>query len=118
MLLSVAIRLTMFLQSQYLNQLTDSARRATVLSFRGLAVNVGYGLMSLGFAAAVAGLDRAGGGSSAPAGVTESFRAVLGWLPWYFAIVVVAFTLWARRLVGRDPRTSLASGSVAAHTDG
>ena len=118
MLLSVAIRLTMFLQSQYLNQLTDSARRATVLSFRGLAVNVGYGLMSLGFAAAVAGLDRAGGGSSAPAGVTESFRTVLGWLPWYFAIVAVAFTLWACGLVGRDPRTSIASGSVTAHTDG
>lgn len=55
MLLSLTMRMVVFLQSHYLNQLVASERRATVLSFRGLAVNVSYGLMSLAFAAAVAG---------------------------------------------------------------
>jgi len=104
MLLSVALRLVVFLQSYYLNQLVDSAQRATVLSFRGLAVNVGYGLMSLGFAAAVAGIDRSSSGGPAPGLAAESFRTVLGWLPWYFLIVAVVFTVWARRLVGRVAR--------------
>jgi len=109
MLLSVALRLVVFLQSHYLNQLVDSAQRATVLSFRGLAVNVGYGLMSLGFAAAVAGIDQSSSGP-APGLAAESFRTVLGWLPWYFLIVALVFTLWARGLVGRNPLTSFASG--------
>lgn len=105
MLLSVALRLVVFLQSHYLNQLVDSAQRATVLSFRGLAVNVGYGLMSLGFAAAVAGIERSSS-EPAPGLAAESFRTVLGWLPWYFLIVAVVFTVWARRLVGSDPRAT------------
>lgn len=98
MLLSVALRLVVFLQSHYLNQLVDSSQRATVLSFRGLAVNVGYGLMSLGFAAAVAGLEQAGGDTAAAGSVGEPFRVVLTCLPWYFAIAAVGFMLWARRL--------------------
>jgi MFS family permease len=98
MLLSVALRLVAFLQSHYLNQLTDSARRATVLSFRGLAVNIGYGLMSLGFAAAVAGIERSG--SADPTAGADSFRAVLAFLPWYFALAAVVFFVWSRRLVG------------------
>jgi MFS family permease len=99
MLLTVALRMVMFLQSHYLNRLVDSGRRATVLSFRGLAVNVGYGLMSLGFAAAVAGLDRAGG-TAAAAGDMVSFRTVVGLLPWYFAVVCAVFVVWARRWFG------------------
>ena len=95
MLLTVALRLVMFLQSHYLNQLVDSARRATVLSFRGLAVNVGYGLMSLGFSATVAGLDR--GGGMVADGDMASFRTVVGLLPWYFAAAGAVFVVWARR---------------------
>ena len=53
MLLSLSMRLLMFLQSHYLNQLVDSKHRATVLSFRGLAVNISYGFMSIAFAVAV-----------------------------------------------------------------
>ena len=99
MLLTVALRMVMFLQSHYLNQLVDSGRRATVLSFRGLAVNVGYGLMSLGFAAAVAGLDRAGV-ATATDGEMGSFRMVMGLLPWYFAAACAVFVVWARRCSG------------------
>jgi MFS family permease len=95
LLLTVVLRMVMFLQSHYLNQLVDSGRRATVLSFRGLAVNVGYGLMSLGFAAAVAGLDR--GGGPAAGGDMAAFRTVMGLLPWYFLAVTAVFVAWAGR---------------------
>ena len=39
-----------FLLSYYLNALVESNRRATVLSFKGVAFNLGYGLVSLLFA--------------------------------------------------------------------
>ena len=91
-LLSTVLRMVVFLQSHYLNQLVDSGRRATVLSFRGLAVNVGYGLGCLGFAAATAAYGRI-------VGAENCFRAVVGLLPWLFVLVCVAFWSYSLRLV-------------------
>jgi hypothetical protein len=91
-LLSTVLRMVVFLQSHYLNQLVDSGRRATVLSFRGLAVNVGYGLGSIGFAAATAAYGRI-------VGAENCFRAVVGLLPWLFVLVSVAFWSYSLRLV-------------------
>ena len=90
-LLSTVLRMVVFLQSHYLNQLVDSTRRATVLSFRGLAVNVGYGLGCLGFAAATAASARF-------VGAENSFRAVVGLLPWGFVIACIAFWGYGLRL--------------------
>ena len=42
--------------SNYLNAWTDSSLRATVLSFRGVAVNLGYAMAGLGFAGFTASL--------------------------------------------------------------
>jgi MFS family permease len=100
MVLSTVLRLVVFLQSHYLNQLVDSDRRATVLSFRGLAVNVAYGLMSLAFAAAVAAVELPTGGGPGPdvggeAARMEAFRAVVGLLPWYFAAACLLFVAWS-----------------------
>jgi len=39
-----------YIISYYLNALVDSGHRATVLSFKGLAINLGYGFISLVFA--------------------------------------------------------------------
>jgi MFS family permease len=91
-LLSTVLRMVVFLQSHYLNQLVDSGRRATVLSFRGLAVNVGYGLGCLGFAAATAAYGRI-------VGADNCFRAVVGLLPWLFVLVCVAFWSYSLRLI-------------------
>jgi MFS family permease len=90
-LLSTVLRMVVFLQSHYLNQLVDSTRRATVLSFRGLAVNIGYGLGCLGFAAATAASTRIVGGEN-------SFRAVVGLLPWGFVLACIAFWRYCLRL--------------------
>lgn len=45
-----------FFLSHYLNRAVDSSRRATTLSFRGLAMNLGYGALGIFYGIAVAGL--------------------------------------------------------------
>ena len=45
-----------YLVSYYLNAAVDARERATVLSFKGLAFNLGYGLVSLAFAGALRAL--------------------------------------------------------------
>lgn len=42
----LAMRLLHFFLSNYLNRVTDSENRATVLSFRGLTMNLSYGLVT------------------------------------------------------------------------
>jgi MFS family permease len=96
--LATGLRMVVFLQSHYLNQLVDSGRRATVLSFRGLAVNVGYGLGCLGFAAATAASARF-------VGPEHSFRAVVGLLPWAFLASCAVFGGWC--LLIRPNRAAL-----------
>lgn len=49
--IGLSMPMMQYFLSNYLNTWTDSALRATVLSFRGVAVNLGYGLSGLGFAA-------------------------------------------------------------------
>jgi len=114
MVLSTALRMVVFLQSHYLNQLVSSDRRATVLSFRGLAVNVAYGVMSLGFAAAVAAVEHAtagdGGSAGSRAGATDAFRAVVGWLPWSFAGACLLFAVWTLRRLGTTAALGGAGG--------
>jgi hypothetical protein len=104
MLLSLTMRMVVFLQSHYLNQLVGSDQRATVLSFRGLAVNVSYGLMSLAFAGAVAGVEAAGiaGGPSAvpdTAAEMPAFRFVVSLLPLFFVGTCGLFLAWTSRTV-------------------
>lgn len=95
-LLSTAMRMVTYLQSHYLNQLVDSGRRATVLSFRGLAVNVGYGAGCVVFAAATAAIGQVADGDAC-------FRIVVGLLPWAFLLACGAFYAWTRRLIP-DPQ--------------
>ena len=95
MLLSLTMRMVVFLQSHYLNQLVGSERRATVLSFRGLAVNVSYGLMSLGFAAAVAAIEGLNGtGAVGPDDRMAAFRSAVALLPVSFLALCGLFIGW------------------------
>lgn len=45
--LSAVLSLTSFFASFYLNKMTESKERATLLSFKGLCCNVGFGVVSL-----------------------------------------------------------------------
>lgn len=49
-LLFVAMTFVSFYTSHYLNRITDSHQRATVLSFKGLAFNLAYGMIGFFFA--------------------------------------------------------------------
>ena len=88
----IAMSMSGFFVSHYLNEaVTDSAQRATVLSFRGLAFNLAYGAVGILFA----GLSR----SLSGAGNQEAiFAQTLHWLPWYFVGTLIALALAASRL--------------------
>ena len=92
----IAMSMMGFFVSHYLNEaVTDSAQRATILSFRGLAFNLAYGAVGLMFA----GLSR----SLSGAGTQEQiFAQTLHWLPWYFVGTLFALALAAARLGGNS----------------
>jgi hypothetical protein len=99
----LAMRLLHYFLSHYLNEVTPSARRATVLSFRGLGMNLGYGGLTLLYGAATAALDRrlpatAPGGDRALEVFAASAR---GWVPWFFGAGILLWVLLRRH--GRDP---------------
>lgn len=80
---------TGYLTSLYLNQLVDSRRRATLLSVKGLALNIGYGWISVAYGLWVGQL----GDSTTPAPVVTAFAA---YLP-YATLLVLLLALYARR---------------------
>ncbi len=84
-----------FLTSYYLNKAADPARRATILSFRGLATNLAYGSAGLLFA----GLLRVLKTTHPLATENALFTNALGWLPWIFAgLAACAFLRLARKV--------------------
>ena len=95
-----------FILSYYLNALVESSRRATVLSFKGLAFNLGYGLVSLLFAFVLRAL-RDGGTAE------ETFGRTLVWLPVGLALALVVLALFFRRhaTVLRQPVAVTSDGS-------
>lgn len=78
-----------FFTSHYLNAEVEARRRATVLSFRGLALNLGFGTLSLVYGGLLRVLDdgRAGGETG---GAGPAFRESLPWLPGIFLVTLVA----------------------------
>lgn len=83
-----------FAVSHYLNVAVDSRHRATVLSFKGLAFNLGYGLVSLLFALALRAY-RDGGAAS------DGLAPALGLLPVWFlgSLLVLGLAFWRHRAV-------------------
>lgn len=60
----------------------DSAHRATVLSFKGLAFNLGYGGLGIVYAIVQQGGEK-------------DFLTSLIWLPWAFPALMILVALWA-----------------------
>jgi MFS family permease len=92
-----------FLMSIFLNTLTPSDQRATVISFKGLSFNLAYGAIGLFYALLVNHLKTepmVTASSSANASIENvAFTMSLQWFPWYFVIVfgTVALAYWFKR---------------------
>jgi len=96
MLLGLGMSVMGFATSYYLNQLAEPSRRATILSFRGLSINLTYGMVGLMFA----GLLRALKSGDAAADESVLFVRALGWLPWLF--IAAALVVFAKPLLQRQ----------------
>jgi hypothetical protein len=95
-----ALYMVGFYVSYFVNQQASSSRRATVLSFKGLAYNLSYGFIGLVYAGLLevkkAGIDA---GSMAPLGVENMvFRDTFFWFPLSLAAGLVVMTTGAYAL--------------------
>jgi MFS family permease len=95
-LLMSLLGLVSFTISRFLNSVAESDQRATLLSVKGLAFNLGYGTYSLGFSLIIAGLRGASGGENA-------FQQALYWQVGIVAIIFVAYFSWAVRQPDSTP---------------
>ncbi len=95
-LFSVMLMVNFFV-SHYLNRITDSSQRATVLSFKGLSFNLAYGLIGILYSLLLSYLrSRSATGAGAVSVENAIFIRSITWFPWYFLLMLSAFYLFAR----------------------
>lgn len=87
MILMMLLGLVSFTLGRHLHAAADSSQRATLLSVRGMAFNLGYGGFSLIFSGLLAGLKHTRGDGA--------FQAALYWQLPVFAVVLLGFFSWA-----------------------
>ena len=100
-LLSAVMYLSRFFESHYLNRITASHQRATVLSFKGLSFNLAYGLVGVLYSILLAFL-RSQIAQSSPGLNCQNleiavFIESMGWFPWYFLLTMSALLVVAHR---------------------
>jgi len=91
-----------FQASYYLNREADSSMRATILSFKGLALNLGLGIASLFYTVLAASLREVqqSGAISEELLEDEVYADALWAFPFYYLVLCVALVIAARSLVG------------------
>jgi len=98
MMLSATMMMTHFFGSHYLNRITPSHQRATILSFKGLSYNLAYGGIGLIYSLLLARLKvSAAGRPGMTADGLESlvFRQSIGYFPWYFMLMLLLLSIFA-----------------------
>ena len=104
-----AFSLIYFYVSYYLNQLTDSAQRATVLSIKGLCLNGGYGMIGILYSLLVA-FQRSSLKAQQPELKGETLENIVfvksfRWFPWYqllMFILLMVFTGYMSKKGSKD----------------
>ncbi len=95
-----------FFSSSYLNAITDSHQRATVLSFKGLAFNLAYGVIGFLFALLLNqlrdNLQNACPASTALQVENHAFTAAVGWLPYYMLFFLAVLMILARYMLREE----------------
>jgi len=98
-LLYIGFSLTGYLISYYLNQIADSDKRATILSFKGLSFNLAYGGIGILYSGLVYSLRQK---NPAAIGMDPStyqdflFVEAFQWFPGYFLIAFIVIGAYAR----------------------
>ncbi len=106
-LIFVAMMFVSFFTSHYLNRITASKQRATVLSFKGMAFNLAYGVIGFLFAILMR-YQRTTEAAARPdwsqSAVEDlAFQNAIGWFPWYMLGCLVLTLIFCRyRLKGSD----------------
>ncbi len=99
LLVSSGLMFTSFFTSHYLNRIADSSQRATVLSFKGLAFNLAYGLIGVAFAGLIAAIRTTNSAANPGLGETAiesmSFENAIGWLSPYALVFIIATIILA-----------------------
>jgi hypothetical protein len=89
-----------FFVSHYLNRVTDSHQRATVLSFKGLSFNLAYGaiglLYALLFSTLKASTVKESAGMTGKTLENAVFMESMGWFPGYFFLTLAVLLVFAR----------------------
>ncbi|MDQ8179301.1 MFS transporter [Pelagicoccus sp. SDUM812005] len=100
-----------FFVSHYLNQITDSRHRATVLSFKGLSFNLAYGAIGYIYATTIASLrdnpDIAALPETEKSGAL--FQTAFTWGPTYFVALALAVLILATIRLRFGPGTNEAT---------
>lgn len=96
-----AFGLLNYFTSHYLNAAVDSRHRATVLSFRGLALNLGFGILTLFYGGLLRVLRD---GSPAEGGNDYAYRESLFWMPAIFVVLWIGWWYHQHRRVHEAPR--------------
>jgi hypothetical protein len=109
-ILVAVIYLENFFQSHYLNRITDSQQRATVLSFKGLSFNLAYGMIGvlysllLWYLRVQVSADRPDISSTQLENLV--FVKSIAWFPGYFLLTILVVVIFARwRLKNTDEHT-------------
>ncbi|WP_395746758.1 MFS transporter [Prosthecobacter sp.] len=104
--LFLSMRFLQFFLSHYLNEIVDSEQRATALSFRGLTINLAYGMLTLLFGWQTGWeAGRLHLGTDDPRVFAESLKL---W-PWWFAGTVVVAGGWMLLRSFTRPKMNAAS---------
>lgn len=93
MLLMMTMGYLTFTMSRALHRESDSGKRATVLSVKGLAFNLGYGSFSLAFSLLLASFPTQSEGN-------QLSQALIWQVP-FFAVVTFSLLLWGRKRLAK-----------------
>jgi len=108
MLVFIGLTMTSYFTSHYLNALTDSQQRATVLSFKGLVFNAAYGIIGLAYAGVIQLFRRSQAGVHPdwPPDLIadQAFKFVMGCFPPYLlaGLALVSLCCLPRLIRGRS----------------
>jgi len=95
--------MTGFFVSHYLNRITASHNRATVLSFKGLSFNLSYGLFGIFYSLLIIWTRNRLSGGLDPALIesieNQVFIDTLGYFPWIFVVLLAITCISSARLL-------------------